>query len=176
MSDLPANQQALELALREIEAHVAGSGWDQPTRLYALVLTEQLLASEPSLADEISEGEEAPLLTSVEQADLPEHEDLTDLLARLSWPDGVLGLAVVAERIMLPADAEAELPTDREEARQAVMRDPRRHEMRLAAASLRDGSRYCLLRLREHDSNDSVLSGPDLITDLANLLHESLTS
>jgi hypothetical protein len=176
MSDLPANQQALELALREIEAHVAGSGWDQPTRLYALVLTQQLLASEPSLADEVSEGEEAPLLTSVEQADLPEHEDLTDLLARLSWPDGVLGLAVVAERIMLPADAEAELPTDREEARQAVMRDPRRHEMRLAAASLRDGSRYCLLRLREHDSNDSVLSGPDLITDLADLLHESLTS
>jgi hypothetical protein len=83
---------------------------------------------------------------------------------------------VVAERIMLPADAEGELPADREEARQSVLRDPRRHEMRLAAASLRDGSRYCLLRLREHDSNDSVLAGPDLITDLADLLHESLLS
>lgn len=170
------HQGALESALREIEAHVSGAGWDQPTRLFALVPTEQLLTEEPALAPELSTAGELPYLTSVEQQDLPHHEDLTDLMARLTWPDGVLGLAVVAERIMLPAGAEVELPHDREQARLAVMRDPRRHEMRLAAATLRDGSRYCLLRLREHDSSDSVLSGPDLITDLAELLLESLSA
>jgi len=176
MNDETPTQQALETALREIEAHVSGSGWDQPTRLFALVPTEQLLREEPSLAAELAADAEPPLLTSVEQSDLPEHEDLTDLFARLTWPDGVLGLAVVAERVMLPADADEDLPKDREQARRAALRDPRRHEMRLTSAALRDGSRYSLLRLREHDSNDSVLAGPDLVTDLADLLLESLSA
>jgi hypothetical protein len=65
MSVRAANQPALELALREIEAHVSDGGWDQPTRLFALVLTDQLLASEPALATEVASEEEAPLLTSV---------------------------------------------------------------------------------------------------------------
>ena len=176
MSEEWSNQAALEAALREIEAHVAAGGWDQPTRLFALVPTDDLLDQEPSLVDELARGQDSPLLTSIEQADLPDHEDLTELLTQISWPESVLGIAVVAERIMLPEGADDELPSDRAQARHAAMRDPRRHEMRIAAASLRNGNRFCLLRLREHDADDSVLAGPELITGLADLLFQSLNA
>ena len=174
MSAQMSSRSALETALREIELHVADDGWDQPTRLFALVSTQELLAQEPSLIAELLDGQEPPLLTSVEQADLPDHEDLTDLLARVSWPDAVLGIAIVAERIMLPSDADTELPSGLAAARHAAMSDPGRHEMRIAAATMRDGSRFCLLRLREHDATDLVLAGPELISGLADMLHQSL--
>ena len=86
MSEEWSNQAALEAALREIEAHVAAGGWDQPTRLFALVPTADLLDHEPSLVDELARGQDSPLLTSIEQADLPDHEDLTELLTQISWP------------------------------------------------------------------------------------------
>jgi hypothetical protein len=176
MTEHGSSQSDLEAALREIESHVAATGWDQPTRLFALVPTDELLSQEPSLIGDLLDDGPTPSLTSVEQSDLPDHEDLSDLLARLSWPDAVLGIAVVAERIVLPEGADDDLPSDRTQARAAAMRDPRRHEIRIAAASLRDGSRYCLLRLREHDADDSLLAGPELITGLAEMLHQSLTA
>ena len=176
MSAEQTYQVALETALREIETHVAAGGWDQPTRLFALVATEDLMTQEPSLIGNLLDGQPPPALTSVEQADLPDHDDLADLMVRLSWPEAVLGVAIVAERIMLPADAESSLPSDKATARHEAMGDPRRHEMRIAAASMRDGSRFCLLRLRAHDSDDSLLAGPELITGLADMLHESLLS
>ena len=37
-------------AVREIEAHAAEAGWDQPPQLFALMQTEQLLRAEPQLA------------------------------------------------------------------------------------------------------------------------------
>ena len=40
----------LRAAVREIEAHAAEAGWDQPARLYALVPTSDLVAREPALA------------------------------------------------------------------------------------------------------------------------------
>ena len=42
---------ALAAAVLEIEHHVAESGWDQPSRLYALVPTAELIRQEPSLAE-----------------------------------------------------------------------------------------------------------------------------
>ena len=41
---------ALRAAVVEAERHVAGFGWDQPPRLFALVRTLDLLAREPGLA------------------------------------------------------------------------------------------------------------------------------
>ncbi len=167
-------QTPVESALREIERHVTDAGWDQPTRLFALVSSADLMAKEPSLAAELGSTDTVPDLTSVEQDGLPPHRDLTDLLTGMTWPSTVLGIAVVAERIVLPNDADDELPTDPDEARQLAARDPRRHELRVAAAAMRDGSGYSLLRLRDHDDDAALLAGPQLISGLSGLLSASL--
>jgi len=167
-------QTPVETALREIERHVTDAGWDQPTRLFALVSTRDLIAREPSLAVDLDTTDTAPELTSIEQDGLPAHSDLTDLLTGMTWPSTVLGIAVVAERIVLPSDADQELPDDRDEARKLAARDPRRHELRVAAAAMRDGSGFSLLRLRDHDDDAALLAGPQLISGLSGLLSASL--
>ena len=166
-------QTPVEAALREIERHVTDAGWDQPTRLFALVSTRDLMVKEPSLAVDL-DSTDAPALTSIEQDGLPPHSDLTDLLTGMTWPSTVLGIAVVAERIVLPSDADHELPDDLEEAREIAARDPRRHELRVAAAAMRDGSGFSLLRLRDHDDDAALLAGPQLISGLSGLLSASL--
>jgi hypothetical protein len=167
-------QTPVETALREIERHVTDAGWDQPTRLFALVSTRDLIDKEPSLAVNLDSTDTAPELTSVEQDGLPPHSDLTELLTGMTWPSAVLGIAVVAERIVLPSDADHELPDDHEKARELAARDPRRHELRVAAAAMRDGSGFSLLRLRDHDDDAALLAGPQLISGLSGLLSASL--
>ena len=60
---------ALASAVIEVEAHVGREGWDQPSRLYALVDTERFVAAEPSMAaamgiaDDVVSGS----LTAIEQ-------------------------------------------------------------------------------------------------------------
>ena len=168
-------QTPVEAALREIERHVSESGWDQPTRLFALVSTTELALLEPSLAEQLADEPDVATLTSVEQDRLPSHNDLTDLLMGMSWPPNVLGAAIVAERIMLPTNAEQDLPRDPEEARKRAASDPRRHEMRIAAAAMRDGTSYSLLRLREHDADDALIAGPQVMAGLCELIAESLS-
>ena len=53
MSAAPVDA-VLRAAVREIEAHAAEGGWDQPARLYALVPTSDLLAFTMHLADPTS--------------------------------------------------------------------------------------------------------------------------
>ncbi|HVQ17881.1 MAG TPA: hypothetical protein VMT27_02450, partial [Actinomycetes bacterium] len=74
-----------------------------------------------------------------------------------------------------PDAVERELPTDVVEARRIAASDPRRHEVRIAAAAMRDGARFSLLRLRQHDDDDALLAGPDLVAGLAELLMASLS-
>ena len=172
----------LTTALIELEQHVAGAGWDQGPRLFALVETADLLRREPSLAAAL--GLPTPptagggldvaagALTSIEQEqeDLPSHDSLEQLLAGISWPATVLGAAIVVERVMLPADVEAQLPLGEADALAWLAEHPARQDVRLAVAVLRDGSRESALRLRSHDSDDAVLSGPDLVPSLAEAL------
>ena len=169
-------QSGLEVPLREIELHVAADGWDQPVRLFALVDTQELLEQQPELRATIGSGSDVPLLTSVEQDDLPKHDDLTDLLAQLSWPPSVEGVAVVAERIVLPTDRDIELPSDPDQARSMAIADPHAHDLRVAAAATRAGERFCLLRLREYDDEKTLVAGPDLMIGLTELIHASLTT
>ncbi len=64
---------ALAAAVLEIEAHVAGDGWDQPARLYALVDTAELVAQEPALAAAMAidgPGDDGSF-TPIEQDGLP---------------------------------------------------------------------------------------------------------
>jgi hypothetical protein len=178
---MAAMSTRLTSAVVEIEKHVAAAGWDQPARLYALVDTATLLQNEPALAPELAEqlsqqvaASPAGHLTSVEQEDLPEHASLDELLSGIVWPPEVAGAALVVERLMLPPSAEAELPPEDDAALDWVAQHPQRQEVRLAVAVLRDGSSQCALRMREHDNDTSVLSGPDLVPVLVQALAGTL--
>jgi hypothetical protein len=166
---------ALSRAVIEIEKHVSSAGWDQPAQLFALVPTEELLRAEPQLAAELGAEDASHPLTPVAQGELPgglEDENLADALARIEWPDGVSGCALAIERIVLPASAESGLSSvesDVELARMAGS-DPRRHEVRMVAAVLREGDRFGAVRLRSHDEDSAVLTGTDLVPTLCEVL------
>ncbi len=168
----------IRAAVREIEAHVAAGGWDQPARLFALVHTAALVADEPELAQAlgITSGpdDDPDALTPVEQDELPAHESLEELLAGIGWPDAVAGAALCVERVVLPAAVEEQLPEDEGAALQLLAEHPQRQEMRMAAGVLRDGSRYCVLRLRAYDSAADLVEGEDLVPSLADALADTL--
>ncbi len=159
--------------VREIENHVAGAGWDQGARLFALVPTAELLAREPGLAALLGAAVD-DALTPVEQEELPDHASIEELLGGLAWPADVAGAALVVERVVLPPEAEADLPDD-EGAALAVLADhPLRQDVRLAVATLRDGTRSAAMRFRLHDDPVQVLVGPDLVPGLADALAATL--
>jgi hypothetical protein len=166
---------ALSQAVIEIEKHVSSAGWDQPAQLFALVPTEDLLRAEPQLAAQLGADDAAQPLTPVAQGELPggmDDEHLAEALAQIEWPDGVSGCALVLERIVLPASVESGLPdaeSDAELARLAGS-DPRRHEVRMVAAVLREGDRFGAVRLRTHDEDSAVLTGVDLVPTLCEVL------
>jgi hypothetical protein len=161
--------------VRELEAHVAAAGWDQPLRLFALVPTAQLVSAEPELAASLALSPHSPGWTPVEQDDLPEHRDLGDLLARLAWPEQVDGVALVTERVVLPAAAErAVLEATDDVGLAAAVSHPDRDEVRVAVAVTRRGATGCAVRLRRHDSDDAVLTGPDLVPALCEALATTL--
>ncbi|MEU4194846.1 PPA1309 family protein [Kribbella sp. NPDC026611] len=166
---------ALSRAVIEIEKHVSSSGWDQPAQLFALVPTAELLRAEPQLAAELGAEDASQPLTPVAQGELPgglEDENLADALAQIEWPDGVSGCALAIERIVLPASAEAGLSSVESDADLARMAgsDPRRHEVRMVAAVLREGDRFGAVRLRAHDEDSAVLTGTDLVPTLCEVL------
>jgi hypothetical protein len=166
---------ALSRAVIEIERHVSSGGWDQPAQLFALVPTVELLRAEPQLAAELGAEDVSQPLTPVAQGELPDgmdDENLADALARIEWPDGVSGCALAVERIVLPAAAEAGLPDDGADIEIARLAgsDPRRHEVRMVAAVLRDGDRFGAVRLRTHDEDTAVLTGTDLVPTLCEVL------
>lgn len=173
-------QEALERAVRELEQHVASGGWDGPIRLFALIRTADALDRDPALATQLPEDvvgaarADADHLTAVEQEGLPDADSLESLLGMISWPATVDGAAVVVERIVVPPGAETNLPDDPEQAQIALLNHPLRRDLRLAAGVLRDGGQACAVRARDHDSDDRVAVGPDLIPGLAAALSETL--
>lgn len=173
----PLPSTPLRLAALEIEAHVAESGWDQAPRLYALVRTAALVEAEPSLAAQLAVSlRDAPDgLTTIEQDALPVDRSLEDVLDGVEWPEAVDGCAVVVERIMLPPDAEEDLPTDPDELVRAVAAHPRRQDVRLVAAVTRDGQRHSAVRARTPD-DAPLLEGPDLVPGLLEALQHTLTT
>ncbi len=179
MSDLDASASPVELALRiavvEVEQHASGSGWDQPASLFALVPTVELAAAEPELATELGivDGSHQ-LLTPVEQ-ELDDHrQSLEQLLGDIMWPESVLGALAVLESVVLPPEAEAEMPTDPTEATAFAAQHPDREDVRIAVGVLRSGESHCVLRMRSHDSDDALVHGPDVVPDLVEALRETL--
>lgn len=161
----------LETLVRELEAHGATAGWDQPERLYAVVRTSAVLAKQPDLRDAL---DAAAAWTPIEQEPLPPGVSLEDMLPEIIWPDEVDGCAAVLERVMLPPEVEAQVPADPEQAAEFAATHPDRREVRIVAAVLRDGEQACALRLRSHDDPADVIVGPDLVPGLSMMLHATL--
>ena len=171
----------LDRVTLDIEQHAAASGWDQPPRLFALVETADLVRREPQLAAQLGVGTGEPGapdgpggLTPVEQDELPDAATIEELLGGIAWPAEVLGTALTVERLMVPPEAERDMPQDEGEALQWLAAHPQRQEVRIVVAVLRDGSRSSALRMRAHDDETSVLSGPDLVPALADALAATL--
>ena len=161
----------LSIVALETERHVAGAGWDQPPRLFALVRTATLVEQEPQLLTRLSISDQAPdALTAIEQEGLHQSSSLESILGRIAWPPDVDGCAFVVERVVVPPDAERDLPSDSDAAVEALARHPDRQDVRLLAAVLRDGTSVCLIRQRAHDADDEVATGTDLAPGLVSAL------
>ncbi|WP_299051264.1 PPA1309 family protein [uncultured Nocardioides sp.] len=167
---------ALAAAVLEIEGHVAGAGWDQPGRLYALVETARLVEREPSLAVQagLADASADGSLTPIEQDQLPQERPLEEMLAEMAWPAEVAGCVAVVERLVLPPGADDELPADPEDAEAFARSHPDRQEVRMVAGVTRAGATYCALRLRAHDDDTSVVTGSDLVPGLVELVRSTL--
>lgn len=176
--DSPATpaQRALAEAVVEIERHVATGGWDGPVRVFALVRTQAALDAEPGLARQLppevlaAAAADPEHLTSVEQEGLPASDDLEGLLGAIAWPDGVHGAALTVERIVLPPEAEQDLPTDSEAAVAALLAHPERQDVRLAVGVLRSGASWCAVRQRAADADDAVGQGAEVVPGLVDAL------
>jgi hypothetical protein len=174
--DEPRRGDPLLEALAEVDRHLVQGGWDQPTRLYALVRTADLLASEPALAQTLGlpATPDADALTPVEQDSLPTGTPLDEWLAEIGWPAEVAGCALSQEVLTLPPSVEAELPADADAVAWAVGH-PLRREVRMLVGVLRDGSRTATLRVRGvADQPDDVVSGEDLVPLLTEALAATL--
>jgi hypothetical protein len=78
------------------------------------------------------------------------------------------------ERLVVPPDAERDLPENPQEAADTLAAHPDRKDVRLLVAVLRDGESACLLRQRDHDTDDKVASGPDIAPGLVQALSATL--
>ena len=165
----------LTLAALDTERHVSRSGWDQPVRLFALVPTAELLLHEPHLADGLALHDAVTgALSAVEQDELPEAAGLEELLRQVAWPEQVAGCALAVERIVVPPDAERDLPEDADAALRAVAEHSQRSDVRLLVAVTRDGAARCLLRQRAHDRDDRVALGEEIAPGLVHALRATL--
>lgn len=171
-----AAQRALAEAVAEVERHVATGGWDGPVRVFALVRTQAALDAEPALASQLppavlsAAASDAHHLTSIEQEGLPASDDLEGLLGAIAWPAGVDGAALTVERIVLPPEAEQDLPPDPDQALSALLAHPQRQDVRLAVGVLRDGPSWCAVRQRAADRDDAVGQGADVVPGLVEAL------
>jgi hypothetical protein len=171
----PLPSTPLRLAALEVEAHVAADGWDQAPRLYALVRTAALVEAEPALAAQLAVPlQNAPDgFTTIEQELDLGGRALEDVLDDIEWPDAVDGCAVVVERLMLPPEAEADLPDDPAAWAAAAAAHPDRQDVRLVAVVDRAGGRHSAVRARRPD-DAPLLEGPDLVPALVQALHRTL--
>lgn len=174
-SELSPDALGLRMSVVEVEQHASQCGWDQPSRLFALVPTDELAAAEPDLASELGlSGGHLDRFTPVEQ-ELEGHSgSLEQLLANIMWPEGVVGTLAVVERVVLPPTAEAAVPDDPDSASTFAAAHRDREEVRIAVGVLRSGEAHCVLRLRSHDSDDALLHGPDVVPGLVEALRETL--
>lgn len=167
---------ALAAAVLEVEGHNARAGWDQPARLYALVDTAHIVEHEPALASQL--GLDSPMergsLTPIEQDELPEGQELEEVLPGIVWPDVIVGCVAVVERLVLPPAVDGQVPEDPTAAQEFAREHPDAEDVRIVAGVTRSGASYCALRLRSEDNDSAVMGGTDLVPALLELLRGTL--
>jgi hypothetical protein len=171
---------SLTRALLETERHVAEAGWDQPPRLFALVRTAAVLEREPSLRSQLDPGTvkaadaDPGHLIAIEQERLPVTSNLESMLRQMAWGPDVDGVALAIERLVVPPEAERDLPERPEDAVEHLAQHPAREDVRLTVAVLRSGEHQCGVRQRAHDDAGSVAVGPELVPGLVAALAATL--
>src|SRR5699024_283234 len=161
---------ALVACLLELERHVAGAGWEQPPRLFALVPTNELATVEPHLVGD-DPDRSADHLSGVEQDEFDPEPDLLGALTRIMWPEGVAGCAVSLVRSFLPPGTEDEVPDDPMAAERYVQEHPQRQDVRAVGGVLRDGDVHGVARLASHP--DDLLAAPDLLPGVIRALSDT---
>ncbi|WP_436494171.1 PPA1309 family protein [Actinokineospora sp. HUAS TT18] len=163
---------ALSAITREVEDFVAAGGWDQPPQLFALVPTAHLLREQPDLVGQV---DPESVLTPIAQEGLTD-DDLGVALAGIMWPEAVHGCALAQEIVMLPPEAEADLPSDDVDPLGRIAAShPQAREARLVAAALRDGTVACVMRIRSADGQtDEIIEHPELAPNLTSALLDTL--
>lgn len=149
----------------------AGAQHPFAPRLFALVLTDTLMAAAPELAGQVPEHR-PDALSSVEQDDFEVGDDLLSTLTQVSWPPMVSGCALALVQEFLPAELSDRLPSDRAAARAFVHEHPRRQQASVVLGVMRDGRTHGLARL--HDHPDQLLGAPDLVPGLTRVLARTL--
>ncbi|WP_051232505.1 PPA1309 family protein [Acidipropionibacterium thoenii] len=157
------DDSVLVAALTEIDRFLGTEAWGQPARLFALVPTCELVAAEPSLAGQLAAGS-PDSLSSIEQEGFVAGDHLEQALASIAWPATVHGAAISVERTFLPAQEEAGIPEDPEQAAAYVAAHPRRQDLRLVCGAMRNGVHYGVARVLDHP--DDLLGGSDLAPSL----------
>lgn len=173
-----ATHVALANVVVDIERAASRAGWDHAPSLYALVPTKELLESgtfPPEISEQLRVGWDgsAHHLSAIIQEDF-QAEDLEDVLGHLAWPEQVHGAALTIERVVVPPHVEDAAPADPDEALAFVQNHPERSEVRLAVGALRTGETWCAVRSRNHDSDDKVGQGSQIVPSLAEALLASL--
>jgi hypothetical protein len=173
----PDSADALVAALLDLDRHVGRDGWDQPPRLFALVLNDVLAEAEPVLSREMrlratKDGGLPGALTAIEQDEFRSTGELIRDLATLQWPESVFGCALATVRTFLPAAYEADLPDEPEAAAAAVAAHPERQEIRVVVGVDRAGNRHGVGRLASRP--EEVLGAPDLVPGLTSALAHTL--
>lgn len=141
--------------------------------MFALVSNALLAQREPSMSEQLN-GADPDGFTAVEQEGLPTTSDIESMLARVAWPQEVAGVALAIERIVVPPEAERDLPEDSEGATAALMDHPGRQDVRILAAVIRGSESICLLRQRQHDADENVAIGNDIAPGLVHALNATL--
>lgn len=176
---MSASLSALRQCVRDLDHHVGQLGWDRPPTVFALVSTCRLVG-------EVDLGAEANAHLAATVNDQPDHlsaiiqdtpslTDLDTIATTVVFPPSVEGAAVCVERLSLPPQAEADLPEDPQEQLEWVAAHPLRRDIRIIAARLRTGERWCAIRARDVDDPTALIEGDDLAGDLLDALGWMLT-
>ena len=180
--DLSSTQLSLRLAVSSLEKDVAQLGWDQSPSLFALVPTKEIFPQleaemEPTQAEQLRAAlsENPQHLTAVLQDHLPP-ADLMETLGHLVFGEDVAGVAVAMERFLVSPQADAEAPADPKEREKFLLAHPSRQDVRIVAATTRDGNTWCASRARSEDSDDMVAQGDNIVPELLEVLKAMLVS
>lgn len=152
--------------------------------VFALIPTDVLAQAAPGA---VAEGDES-VLSLLAEDPLPVAEDaeplaaLEQFLATASWPEPVVGAAVVTEIVLLSPQASADLPASEASAdeiaaaalRRAAHEHPDAQRARVAVGALRGGRTLALLEVEVSGGERELRTHPELALDLQRALGAAL--